>query len=112
MTRFKDFGTGDSSPNSEPISFKLYGEQFDCVPEIQGKVMLDLISDSTSEDPSRSSKAVVQLLEKVMIGESRERFSKLIESEDKIVSVETLSDIGAWLVEEYTNRPPQQSQES
>jgi hypothetical protein len=40
-----------------------------------------------------------------MKAESFTRFNELLESEDKIVPVETIGEITAWLVEQYSDRP-------
>jgi len=105
MTRFKDFGTGNVDPNAEPVSFKLHGEEFHCVKQLQGKVILELISASNSEDVTRNADAVELFLSRVLLKESYDRFVALQENPEKIVSVETLSEITAWLIEEYSNRP-------
>jgi len=105
MTRFKDFGTGDQDPNAEPISFKLHGQEFKCVKQIQGKTMLELISASSSDDPSRNADAVNMFFSKVLLKDSYEQFQALQEDPEKIVSVETLSEITSWLIEEYSSRP-------
>lgn len=108
MTRTKNFGTGVKSAKSEPLSFTLYDEEFHAVPEIQGAVLIQLVQDSQSEDTAKSAAIVTTFFEKVLTDESYERFNKLINSKDKIVHVETLAEITAWLVEEYTNRPEEQ----
>ena len=41
----------------------------------------------------------------VLIEESYSRFDSLLTDPDKIVSVDTLGQISAWLVEVYTARP-------
>lgn len=109
MTRFKDFGTGNVDPNAEPVSFKLHGEEFHCVKQLQGKVVLELISASNSEDVTRNADAVDLFLSRVLLKESYDRFVALQENPEKIVSVETLSEITAWLIEEYSNRPSDRS---
>lgn len=105
MARFKDFGTGTTPISTEPLSFKLYDEEFHCVPEVQGRVILELVADSTSSDPAKSSAVVEKFFAYVLTDESYERFEKLLTSKDRVVSVETLGEITGWLVEEYTNRP-------
>jgi hypothetical protein len=112
MARFKDFGTPEKGENQEPIKFKLHGEEFVCVPEIQGKVMLDLVADSASQDASKSAAVVTSFFNRVLLPESNERFDALLLSQDKIVSMDTLSEITAWLIEEYTNRPNERPQVS
>jgi hypothetical protein len=113
MARFKDFGS-DVSPEgkSEPIVFKVHGEEFKCIPVMQGKTLLDLIADSSSDDPAKSSATTIKFFEAVLTDESLERFSLLINSKDKIVSIDTLTDITSWLIEEYTERPLEQSEAS
>jgi hypothetical protein len=107
MTRFKDFGSG-AAEDAEPISFKLYGEDFECYPQMQGKLLLGLVSDSSSDDPVKQSAIVTKFFEYVLKPESKLRFDALVEDPERIVSVDTLAEITGWLIEEYTNRPNQQ----
>ena len=106
--RFKDFGSGTGQEAREPLSFKLHGEDFNCIPEVQGKTMLNLISDASSNDPAKSAALINTFFKKVLVGESFERFNALCEHPEKIVTVETLADITSWLVEEYSGRPEEQ----
>jgi hypothetical protein len=108
MTRFKDFGSGSGSVPKEAPVFKLHGEEFICKPAIQGKVLLSLAANSSSEDPSKAAGVIDDFFGYVLTEESSTRFQSLLVDPDRIVSVETLSDIVAWLVEEYTSRPNQQ----
>jgi hypothetical protein len=48
----------------------------------------------------------------VLVDESLEKFNLLAEDPDRIVSVETLSEITAWLIEEYSARPTQRPEPS
>lgn len=102
-TRFKDFGTPES--NQEPLSFALFGETFECRPSLQGKFLLELVSESKSEDPSAAALVMQKFFDTVLTEESLKKFNNLAEDPNRIVSVETLSDITAWLVEEYSARP-------
>jgi len=110
MTRFRDFGYGKDD-NAEPISFKLHGEEFHCVKNVQGKLMLQLVADSTSNDPAKSSEMIKEFFAAVLLDESHERFTSMLDGKDKIVSVETLAEITGWLVEQYTNRPESQPED-
>jgi hypothetical protein len=105
--RFKDFGSGPTTV-SEPLSSKLHGEEFFCVPEVQGKHLLDLVAEASSEDSAKSAAIVTKFFTYVLEDESQVRFDALIIDKKKIVSVETLAEITGWLVEEYTNRPEAQ----
>jgi hypothetical protein len=107
MAKFKDFGAGSDTPQ-EPISFAIHGETFECKPAIQGKFLLDLVARSANQDdPSESAKVIGDFFKTVLSTESYSRFTYLSEDSDKIVDVETLSEIVGWLVEQYTDRPTQ-----
>ena len=112
--RFKDFGSGGEGISKEPLSFKLYDQEFYCYPAIQGKVLLDLVAQSTDSDDTgvAAAKAITKFFNTVLKPESVGPFNALLEDPDKIVTVETLGDITAWLVEEYSGRPTQQPEPS
>lgn len=109
-TRFKDFGTAGQDPNAQPIKFKLHGEEFTCIPEVQGKVLLELVSES-GEENSNTASVMSKFFSSVLLPESLTRFNTLLESQEKIVSIDTLTEITSWLIEEYSNRPTTRSED-
>jgi hypothetical protein len=108
--RFKDFGQGGDVTKT-PLSFKLHGEEFECRPNIQGKTLLDIVANAT-DDGAGAAKTITAFFDVCLFPESAERFNTLLTNPDKIVTVETLGDITAWLVEEYSSRPTQQPEPS
>ncbi len=111
MARFKDFGTGSSPANEEPITFKIHDEEFTCRGEIPGKVMLDLVAKSSNQDdPGKSADMITDFFKYAMNEDSYNRFIALAEDPDRIVTIETLTDIVAWLVEQYSDRPTLRSE--
>jgi hypothetical protein len=106
--KFKDFGSGVDTSNYEPISFQLHGERFECVKAVQGKILLDLLSKSKSEDPAIAAETITGFFSHVLTDESLARFDSLLVDKDRIVSVETLGEITGWVIEQLTNRPEQQ----
>ena len=108
--RFKDFGSGDGVEAS-PLSFKLHNEEFHCMPAVQGKLMLQLAASAGDNDPAKAAGMIDTFFGQVLLAESYERFSALLASE-KIVPVETLANITAWLVEEYSGRPTERPEVS
>jgi hypothetical protein len=108
MAKFKDFGSGVNSTVSDPISFKLHGEEFHCVTALQGKTLLGFVADSNSNDPVKQAQTIEKFFDYVLVDESAERFNALQATKDKIVSVETLGDIIGWVVGQYTDRPEEQ----
>jgi len=110
--RFKDFGAGSDLP-TEPLSFKLYGETFEGHSNLQGKVLLNLASSTADEDnAAAAAKTMDDFFAAALKPESYARFEALLEDPDKIVTVETLGEITAWLVEEYSSRPTQEHSDS
>ena len=110
--RFKDFGSGGDQ-NTESIQFKLHGEEFECVKNLQGNALLNLVAKAGSGEPSDAAETIKDIFSRALVEESYERFVKLIDDKEKIVTVETLGAITAWLVEQYSGRPtqgPEQSQ--
>ena len=112
MTRFKDFGKGTVG-DAEPLSFKLYDEEFHCVKQVQGKVLMSLVASATqNENPTDSLNIIEKFFETVLLEESYERFSALLVDKERIVTVETLGEITGWLIEEYTSRPESEPEDS
>lgn len=110
--RFKDFGAGGDAIQ-HPLSFKLHGQTFECKPAMQGKVLLDMVATASSNDQAAATKVVMDFFDAVLLPESKVAFDTLLETTDKIVSVETLGEITGWIVEQYSSRPqpgPEQSQ--
>jgi hypothetical protein len=110
-SRFKDFGSGEGH-NSEPMSFKLHGEEFECMKNLQGSVILNIAAKASSGNTADAADTVKDIFSKALTKESYERFTRLIEDPEKIVTVETLGAITAWLVEQYSGRPTQGPEQS
>lgn len=108
MTKFRDFGSGVPDGVQEDISFKLYDETFQCLPRIQGKVILDIVKSSGSSNPGESASIITDFFKLVLTEESYTRFDSLISSKDKFVEIEKLGEITGWLIEEYTARPKEE----
>ena len=103
-SRFKDFGSGGDI-NTQPLSFKLYGEDFQCKTALQGKVLLEMVSDAGSDANGMAAALIDKFFAKVLLPESLDRFLKLVNDPNKIVTVEKLGEITSWLVEQYSSRP-------
>lgn len=111
-SRFKDFGDGGIVV-TEALSFKLHGEEFECRPAIQGKVLLDMVATASSSDQGAATAVIMDFFKSTLTPDSMKKFEDLLNTPDKIVTVETLGEITAWLVEQYSGRPqqgPEQSQ--
>ena len=110
-TRHKSFGI-PKNEELDPITFDIYGEEFTARPEVQGVHLLRFSQKISSEDQSAVSEALLDFFRVSLVGESYDRMVDLWEDPDRIVSIEVLSDIVAFLVEEYTSRPTKASSES
>lgn len=110
-TRFKDFGKGEEV-FTDPLTFRLHDEEFECYPALQGKVLLDLVAKSVSDNSAEAATVVTEFFSRTLKPESYVRFSALLEDPERVVTVETLGEITAWLVTEYSERPTRQPEPS
>jgi hypothetical protein len=110
MSKFRDFGATNLD-ELEPISFKIHGEEFHCIKAMQGKVLLDMIAKSSSEDAAEQAGIVTSFFSQVLEDESLERFNALVTDKHRIVTTETLAEITSWLIEQYSDRPNQQPED-
>jgi len=108
--RFKDFG--GTTQEYSPLSFKIHGEEFQCRPAIQGKVLLNIVAGADESDGAAVARTINEFFEKTLLPDSLDKFNALLNDPDKIVTVDTLGEITAWLVEEYSSRPTQQPEPS
>lgn len=112
MARFKDFGNPFDADAVEKLTFKLYGEEFECYPEMQGKTLLQFVEMSNSEDVADAAAAINLFFKKILVPESYERFEALADDPNRVVSVQTLAEIVGWVMEQYSSRPTQGSEHS
>jgi hypothetical protein len=106
--RHKSFGK-PKGLKKEPITFDLYDEDFSAYPEVQGVQLLEFSKKISSESQTVVTGALLEFFEQVLYPESYERLVELWNDPKRIVPIETISDIVAYLVEEYTDRPTPQS---
>lgn len=105
MAKFKDFGTPNTD-NLEPISFKLYGEEFHCRPQIPGKVMIDIAAKTADEENAAANASMINdFFSAVLMGDSADRFNALAEDPDRVVTIDQIMEIVSWLMEQYADRP-------
>ena len=110
--RFKDFGSNNDA-TTEPLSFSLHGETFNCRPTLQGKVLLNMVAKTGGDDQGVAVASILdEFFSVCLLPESLTRFNALLEDPEKIVSVETIGDITGWLMEEYSARPTRQPEVS
>lgn len=106
--RFKSFGKPQNL-EKDPITFELYDEEFTAYPEVQGVTLLNFSKHLGSENQAEVTGALLDFFELVLYEESYERMKTLWEDKERIVPIEMISDIVSFLVEEYTDRPTQES---
>lgn len=111
MAEIKDFGSNFVTEREAP-KFKLHNEEFECVKAVQGKVLLNLTTQVASEDPAKQAAMITDFFNYVLTDESYERFDALLESKDRIVTVEALGEIVGWITEQLTARPEAQPEDS
>lgn len=107
MEKFKDFGSPELADKGM-ISFKLFDEEFFGVPALPGKILLDLVGRSGSDNAADQASIMTDFFASALSEESLERFNALIVDKERIVTTETLGEITGWLIEQYSSRPEEQ----
>jgi hypothetical protein len=87
--------------SDEPVTFKLFDEVFHCRPAIQGKTLIDLVSQIDMNNMAESAVALINFFKRTLVPTSYTAFDELINSEDRIVTMDTLTTVMEWLVEHY-----------
>ena len=104
MARHKSFAGGTKISEFEPLNFSLNDEKFNCHPAIPGAVLLEFVRDADS-GTGDSAKALYNFLSSAMPDEEYERLQKQLKNPEVIIEIDTIGEIVAWLVEEYSSRP-------
>lgn len=81
-------------------------ESFTCVNELPAAALADF-TRATVQNETLGLAAMIDMLSGLLIEGDDKRFLELIHSKDKIVDVETLSNIVEYVIEEFSERPTQ-----
>ena len=111
MARHKSFGSPVLN-SDEPLTFDLYDTTYRCKPAMQGRLLIEFIARSSANDPAAGAQAVLDFFDSAIIESDLQHFKDVLSSEDKIVPMDTLTEIMDWMIEEYTGRPTQQPSDS
>lgn len=103
--KVKSFTSKAEKVEVEPIPFELEGETFEAYGQVPGAVLLDFIDASSREDSSGTAGAILGYLKSSMNAENFKRFDKLTRDPEKVIQLQVLADIVAYLIEERTSRP-------
>ena len=103
-TRHKEFGV-IKIDDVEPLTFSLGGEEFECRRAVQGSELLTFVRETDVEDDAAAAGAVIDFVKSSVVEEDRERFNEMLESDDIVIPLDTLAEIGRWLLETYSARP-------
>lgn len=111
-TRRKTFRGGKRLEEFEPVEFELNDQTFKCKPAIQGAVLLEFVAKADSGEGAAAATALYDFFSDVMDDEEYKRFRAYLKNTEIIIEMDTIGEIAAWLVEEYTARPTEPSENS
>lgn len=112
MARFKKFSGGTKITDFPPLNFELNGTSFECLPAIQGSVLLEFVRDAGGEDGADSAKALYNFLQSAMPEEEYNKLQGVLHDPNVIIDITLIGEIVSWLVEEYSERPTMQPEDS
>ena len=105
MTR-KSFQSAASSLPADPVVFDVDGETFAAVPVLSATAATTLAVLGSSEDSRERMTAIGEFLDLVLVPESRERFATRMAATDKPLTLDDVSEVVTWLIEDvYVLRP-------
>lgn len=111
-SRHKSFKGGRAIGDYEPVEFDLNDQHFVCKPALQGAKLLEFVAKADGDSGGEAAGALYGLFEDVMVPEEYARFKAYLDQPDLIIEMDTIAEIAAWLIEEYTSRPTQRSESS
>lgn len=98
--------------DDEKITFDIAEKHyFTAKDDIQGAVILDFVA-AADEGAAKAAAKIFGFFEQCLPADEYKRFNEVVHGDDVIVEMETLSEIVAYLIEEYTDRPTQASDSS
>lgn len=107
---FRDFDQvrKERARETEPIRFRLGGQDFTCAPQPTLADVFDLLDAPEAFDDgapvAAGVRALTLFIDKLLIDDkNRRRFKKLLRAHD--VDGFDIVALGEWLVEQYTGRP-------
>lgn len=98
-------------PKNMKITFDLGDESFTCRDFIQGAVMLDFVS-AADEGGAAAAAKLLEFLKHAVVDADQSKLNELLYGDRVQVPMETIAEVVAFLVEEYTQRPTQELEQS
>jgi hypothetical protein len=111
-TRRRTFKSSRKLADYDPLEFEINDQTFKCKPALQGAVLLEFVAKADSEEGGAAAGAMYDFFGDVMDELEYKRFRNYLKNPDIIIEMETIGEIAAWLVEEYTARPTEPSSSS
>ena len=106
--RFKDFGSAIRASELPPLTFELCDQTFHCKPALQSKKLLEFVKSADDDSGLSIGETIHKFMESVIVPDDVPAWQELMDSEEFIVDVPTLSEVVTWLVEQYSARPTPQ----
>lgn len=115
----RDFSTSVDEALKNRPSFALQGVEFLCKPALQWKTMASALNaiDTAGDSAEDLEKGLLGFFDIVLVKAARPKMRKLLnesgDNDDSVpVSMQQLTDVVRWLVEQYTGVPTSPSSES
>lgn len=109
IVRFRDF-----SGSPEPVTFRVRGDIFECLPEIPLDALVEMTKLTSADgDTGRMLSMVKEFFDGIMTPDSAARMRECMsKGADNPIGMAAIQDILPWLMEVYGLRPTQPSDES
>lgn len=105
----KTFQSKVNPVREELAEFEIFDETFQVKPALPTSFYIDLMATLAEMQETKSSTAFVRELKpffrKALTAEAAKRFEAILDSDDKIIDIETLIEIFDYIISETANRP-------
>lgn len=100
MSRYKDFDAARAEFEGEPLRFKLGGREFETLPFLPARALLDLAAQGDSMGAAGFA-AFGEFLSRTVIEAQRDDLAEAM----NLVDFPTVREVVSWILEESTARP-------
>lgn len=83
--------------------------KFKCRRAVSGSKILGFLSNADEDNPAAMAGAVIDLLKAAVEPDEWDGFLEFTDNSDNGIDIETLSEIAAWVAEQYAGRPTESS---
>lgn len=105
MTEIQRHRSFTKKKKSEPVTFELDGDLFECVKKMPVELTKQISGLKNAESTVARLDMLIDMVRNLLRESSLELFNNRLNNKDEPIDIEEIGEIVEWLVEVYTGRP-------